>query len=55
MVMSKHAFFISDDRVIHIANPTGAGFQYRAQEVDLIPGTRSMPSGWTWRKPFSWS
>lgn len=38
--MSKHAFFISDDKVIHIANPSGAGFQYRAQEVELFPGAQ---------------
>ena len=38
--MSKHAFFISDDRVIHIANPSGAGFQYRAQELELFPGAQ---------------
>ena len=29
--MSRQAFFIAGDRVVHIANPCGAGVQYHAQ------------------------
>jgi len=35
--MTRHAFFIADDRIIHVANASGAGFQYRAQAMDLSP------------------
>lgn len=34
--MSKHAFFIVGDRVLHVANASGAGFQYRAQ-AQVLP------------------
>ncbi len=35
--MTRHAFFIAGDRVIHIANAAGAGLQYRAQASELFP------------------
>ena len=35
--MSRHAFFIAGERIIHIANATGAGFQYQAQAHTLPP------------------
>ena len=35
--MSRHAFFVSGDRVVHIANPSGAGLQYQAQQQVLLP------------------
>ncbi len=41
--MSRHAFFIADDRVIHVANPCGAGFQYQAQEHSLPPQAQVGP------------
>ena len=41
--MTQHAFFVADDRVLHIANPTGAAFQYRAQAHVLPPSTQSGP------------
>jgi mannose-6-phosphate isomerase-like protein (cupin superfamily) len=41
--MTKHAFFIADERVIHIANPAGAGFQYRAQPHALPPRLQAGP------------
>ncbi len=41
--MTKHAFFLADDRVIHIANPAGAGFQYRAQPHALAPRLQAGP------------
>lgn len=41
--MTKHAFFIADDRVIHVANPAGAGFQYRAQPQTLPPHRQAGP------------
>ncbi|WP_423068006.1 cupin domain-containing protein [Devosia sp. CN2-171] len=41
--MTKHAFFIADDRVIHVANPAGAGFQYRALPHVLPPSVQSGP------------
>lgn len=41
--MSRHAFFIADDRVIHVANPSGAGFQYQAQPHTLPPQTQIGP------------
>ena len=41
--MTKHAFFIADDQVIHIANAAGAGFQYRAQPHMLRPSAQSGP------------
>jgi len=41
--MSKHAFFITGDRVVHIANASGAGFQYRAQAHVLLPQVQVGP------------
>lgn len=41
--MTKHAFFIVDDKVLHIANPDGAGFQYRAQAHCLPPRNQAGP------------
>ena len=41
--MSRHAFFIADDRVVHVANPSGAGFQYQAQSHLLPPQTQIGP------------
>lgn len=41
--MMQHAFFIADDRVLHIANPAGAGFQYRAQPHVLPPSGQAGP------------
>ncbi|MBK8084093.1 MAG: cupin domain-containing protein [Devosia sp.] len=38
--MARHAFFIVGDRVVHIANPAGAGVQYHAQLVTLAPTAR---------------
>ena len=35
--MSRHAFFVSGDRIVHIANPSGAGLQYQAQCQVLLP------------------
>lgn len=35
--MSRHAFFVAGDRVVHVANPCGAGFQYQAQAHTLMP------------------
>lgn len=41
--MPGKAFFITDDRVVYLANPCGAGTQYRAQPHRLGPGERSEP------------
>jgi mannose-6-phosphate isomerase-like protein (cupin superfamily) len=41
--MSRHAFFIADDRVVHVANASGAGFQYQAQAHVLPPQTQIGP------------
>lgn len=41
--MSRHAFFIAGDRVVHVANPCGAGFQYQAQSHTLPPQTQIGP------------
>lgn len=41
--MTKHAFFLVDDQVVHVANPAGAGFQYRAQPQLLMPGVQAGP------------
>jgi mannose-6-phosphate isomerase-like protein (cupin superfamily) len=35
--MSRHAFFIAGDRVVHVANACGAGFQYQALAHTLPP------------------
>lgn len=36
--MSRRAFFIAGDRIIHIANPCGAGLGYQAQAHVVLPG-----------------
>lgn len=36
--MSRHAFFIAGERVLHIANAAGAGFRYQAQPHLVQPG-----------------
>ena len=36
--MCGKAFFIADDRIISVANASGAGTQYRAMPVVLQPG-----------------
>lgn len=41
--MSRHAFFIAGDRVVHVANPCGAGFQYQAQSHTLLPQAQIGP------------
>lgn len=41
--MSRHAFFIADSRVVHVANASGAGFQYQAQAHTLPPQTQVGP------------
>ena len=41
--MSRHAFFIAGDQVIHVANPCGAGFQYQAQSHVLLPQVQIGP------------
>lgn len=41
--MSRHAFFIAGDRVVHVANPCGAGFQYQAQAHTLPPQVQIGP------------
>jgi mannose-6-phosphate isomerase-like protein (cupin superfamily) len=41
--MSRHAFLIVGDRVVHVANPSGAGFQYQAQSHVLSPQTQIGP------------
>ncbi len=39
----RHAFFIAGERVVHIANASGAGFQYRAQAHILPPQVQAGP------------
>ena len=41
--MSRRAFFIADDRIIHIANPCGAGLNYHAQAHVVLPGAQVGP------------
>jgi mannose-6-phosphate isomerase-like protein (cupin superfamily) len=41
--MSRRAFFISGDRIIHIANPCGAGLSYQAQAHVVLPGAQVGP------------
>ena len=41
--VTRHAFFLSDNRVIQIANPEGASFQYRAQPHNLPAGLQAGP------------
>lgn len=41
--MSRHAFFIAGDRVVDIANASGAGFQYQAQAHLVLPQVQVGP------------
>ena len=41
--MSRRAFFIAGDRIIHIANPCGAGLSYQAQAHVVLPGAQVGP------------
>lgn len=41
--MSRRAFFIAGDRIIHIANPCGAGLNYQAQAHVVLPGAQIGP------------
>ncbi len=41
--MSRYAFFIAGDRVMHVANAGGAGFQYQAQWHVLPPQVQVGP------------
>jgi mannose-6-phosphate isomerase-like protein (cupin superfamily) len=41
--MSRHAFFITGDRVVPVANAAGAGFQYQAQAHVLLPQVQIGP------------
>ncbi|MGV3491106.1 MAG: cupin domain-containing protein [Devosia sp.] len=41
--MSRHAFFINGDRVVRIANPCGAGFQYQAVTHVVAPRSQIAP------------
>jgi mannose-6-phosphate isomerase-like protein (cupin superfamily) len=41
--MSRHAFFIAGDRVVHVANPSGAGFHHQAQLHSLSPQAQTGP------------
>jgi len=41
--MSRRAFFIAGDRIIHIANPCGAGLAYHAQAHVVLPGAHVGP------------
>lgn len=36
--MSRRAFFIAGDRIMHIANACGAGLSYQAQAHVVMPG-----------------
>jgi mannose-6-phosphate isomerase-like protein (cupin superfamily) len=41
--LSRRAFFIAGDRIIHIANPCGAGLSYHAQAHVVMPGAQVGP------------
>lgn len=41
--MSRHAFFLKDGHVYHIANPCAAGLNYQARELLLAPGMQTAP------------
>lgn len=41
--MSRRAFIIVGDRIVHIANPCGAGLSYQAQAHTVPPGTQVDP------------
>ncbi len=41
--MSRHAFYIAGNQVLHIANPGGAGLQYQARQLVLAPDEQSAP------------
>jgi mannose-6-phosphate isomerase-like protein (cupin superfamily) len=37
------AFFIAGDRIVHIANPCGAGLSYQGHATSVAPGAQSEP------------
>jgi mannose-6-phosphate isomerase-like protein (cupin superfamily) len=41
--MSRRAFFIAGDRVVHIANPCGAAMVYHAVQYHVLPGEQVGP------------
>lgn len=41
--MSRHAFFIAGEQVLHIANPCGAGIGYHGQPHVVQPGAQVGP------------
>lgn len=41
--MSRHAFYVYNDHVYHIANPCAAGLSYHARERVLTPGELTSP------------
>jgi len=43
MKMTRRAFFMAGDRIVHIANPCGAGLPYQAQPHVVAPGEQVGP------------
>ena len=41
--MARRAFFIAGDRIVHIANPAGAGLSYQALQHEIRPGAQVGP------------
>lgn len=41
--MARHAFFVTGDRVLHVANASGAGFMYQAQAHTVLPQVQAGP------------
>ena len=41
--MTRRAFFIADDRIMHIANACGAALPYQAQQHTVLPGEQVGP------------
>lgn len=41
--MTRRAFFLAGDRIIHIANPCGAGLSYQALQHVVLPGAQVGP------------
>ncbi len=41
--MSRRAFFITGERIVHVANPSGAGLGYQAQSHVVMPGAQVGP------------
>jgi len=41
--MTRRAFFIADDRIMHIANSCGAALSYQAQQHAVMPGEQVGP------------